>query len=281
MNLFLLGGIVAAAAALGVLLMYLLRRTGESDGFYEEIERGSGIFAFVGTAFAVLLAFVVLEAFENFDNARSSAETEATDVVELSRYADYFSPTDRTRLVATLVCYGRSVAHIEWTLMETGRRSPVVQAWVERFERQLRQVKVRGGARNSRESAAYFRLLETDSARTAARRERLTEAARPLPGPVWFFLILGASLTVGIALLFADRREPFIVQASLMAAACALVTSGLLLVWFLDHPYGFSSGNIKPDEMERLLPIVEHEHPNVRPPCNQTGEPVRSAHLAS
>jgi hypothetical protein len=31
--------------------------------------------------------------------------------------------------------------------------------------------------------------------RTEARRERLTEASRPLPGPVWFILLLGAVLT--------------------------------------------------------------------------------------
>ena len=271
MNIFLLAAIVIGVSALGVGLMYMVRRTGELDHFYREIEHGSGVFSFLGTAFAVLLAFVVLEAFQNFNDARSSAEDEATKVVELSRYAAYFPAADRNRLVGSLICYGRAVAKVEWRSMESGERSPVVQGWVERFEAGIRALRPEGDA----QSTAFLMIMEQDATRTEARRERLTEAARPLPGPVWFILLLGAVLTIWVALLFADRREAFPVQASLMAAVCALVTSGLLLVWFLDHPYGSSPGNIKPGEMNRLMPIVEHENPDVMPPCNAAGEPTR------
>jgi hypothetical protein len=64
------------------------------------------------------------------------------------------------------------------------------------------------------------------------------------------------------------------VQGSLIAAIAALVVSGLLLVWFLDHPYENRSGSIKPDEMERQLVIVEHEHRDVVPPCDAVGHPA-------
>ena len=74
-------------------------------------------------------------------------------------------------------------------------------------------------------------------------------------------------------MFFADRRESFIVQASLIAAITALVVSGLLLVWFLDHPYENSSGSIKPDEMERELAIVEHEHRMSRRRATRTAIP--------
>ena len=73
---------------------------------------------------------------------------------------------------------------------------------------------------------------------------------------------------------FTDRREHFIVQGSLIAAITALVVSGLLLVWFLDHPYENQSGSIKPDEMERQLVIVESEHRHVAVPCDEAGNPV-------
>jgi hypothetical protein len=81
-------------------------------------------------------------------------------------------------------------------------------------------------------------------------------------------------VTVGFAMFFADRREGFIVQGSLIAAIAALVVSGLLLVWFLDHPYENRSGSIKPDEMERQLVIVEAEHRDVAPPCDEDGQPA-------
>src|SRR4029450_10305417 len=71
------------------------------------------------------------------------------------------------------------------------------------------------------------------------------------------------------------RRESFLVQGSLVAAIAALVSAGLLLVWFLDHPYSDQSGSIRPTEMERQLEIVEHEQRNVVPPCDSAGERPR------
>jgi cytochrome c biogenesis protein CcdA len=146
----------------------------------------------------------------------------------------------------------------------------VVQVWVNRFQGGLKQLDPQTEA----QKAAFLKLLDQQDARTDARRTRLSEANRAIPAPVWFLLGLGAFVTVGFAMFFADRREHFIVQGSLIAAITALVVSGLLLVWFLDHPYENRSGSIKPDEMERQLVIVEQEHQDVAPPCDEAGNPV-------
>src|SRR3954447_10423163 len=95
MNLWLVGLIVAVAAAAAVGVMYQVRRRSSVDHFFIEIERSAGIFAFLGTAFAVILAFVVLAAFQSFNDAKSGAEQEATALVELSRTAQFFPPERR------------------------------------------------------------------------------------------------------------------------------------------------------------------------------------------
>jgi hypothetical protein len=269
-NLWLVAVIVAGAAAAAVGLMYLVRSRSTVDHFFIEIERGAGIFAFLGTAFAVILAFVVLAAFQSFNDAKSGAEEEATTLVQLSRTAEFFPAAQRDPMEGVLICYGRAVIHQEWPAMEKGQRSPVVQTWVNRFQDGLKQLHPHTPA----EEAAFLQLLEQQDKRTDARRARLSEANRALPAPVWFFLCLGAFVTIGFALFFADRREYFIVQGTLIAAITALVISGLLLVWFLDHPYENRNGSIKPDEMERQLVIVEDEHKNVARPCDEAGEPT-------
>jgi hypothetical protein len=269
-NLWLLALIVAVAAAAAVGVMYVVRRRSSVDHFFIEIERGAGIFAFLGTAFAVILAFVVLEAFGSFNDAKGGAEEEATTLLQLSRTAEFFPPAERGRIEGVLICYGRAVIHDEWPAMKEGSRSPVVQTWVNRFQGGLKQL----NPETPGEEAAFLQLLEQQDKRTDARRTRLSEANRALPAPVWFFLGLGAFITVGFALFFADRREHFIVQGSLIAAIAAMVVAGLLLVWFLDHPYENSSGSIKPDEMERQLVIIEGEQKNVAPPCDEDGHPA-------
>jgi hypothetical protein len=269
-NLWLLAMIVAGAAAAAVGLMYLVRSRSKVDHFFIEVERGAGVFAVLGTAFAVILAFVVLEAFQSFNDARTGAEQEASELVTLSRTAEFFPPAERDALEADLICYGRAVIHDEWPGLKDGRRSPLVQMWVVRFQGELKRL----NPESPEEEAAFLTLLDQVDTRTDARRARLTEANRDLPTPIWFFLGLGAAMTIGFALFFADRREHFIVQGSLIAAITVMVVSGLLLVWFLDHPYENRSGSIKPDEMERLLPIVEREHMGVVRPCDADGHPV-------
>lgn len=270
MNLWFLALIVAVCAAAAVGVMYLVRTRSKRDHFFIEIERGAGIFAFLGTAFAVILAFVVLAAFQSFNDAKSGAQDEATTVLQLSRTAEFFPPAERDPLEGVLICYGRAVINQEWPAMKDGDRSPVVQVWVNATQAGLKQLK----PRTESQKAAFLQILGQQDKRTDARRARLAEANRAIPAPVWFFLGLGAFITVGFAMFFADRRESFIVQASLIAAITALVVSGLLLVWFLDHPYENSSGSIKPDEMERELAIVEHEHRDVTPPCDEDGHPL-------
>jgi hypothetical protein len=268
-NLLLLTVIVTAVTTACVTLMFAVRRRARRDHFFVEVERGAGIFAFLGTAFAVLLAFVVLEAFGSFNDARTGAESEATSLVELSRTSEFFARADRERLAGRVICYARAVIHDEWPAMENGERSQLVQSWVERLGPALRKLDLR----TPNQEAAFLQLLEQEQIRVEARRARLSEATRALPAPVWFILGLGAALTIGFALLFADRRESFIVQGVLIAAVSALVTAGLLLVWFLDHPYADQSGSIRPTEMQRQLEIVEDEQREVTPPCNSAGEP--------
>jgi hypothetical protein len=270
-NLWLLALIVGVSAAIAIGVMYLIRRRSRVDHFFVEIERGAGVFAVIGTAFAVILAFVVLEAFGSFNDARTGAEQEASLLVQISRNAEFFPPDERDLLEGDLICYGRSVIYLEWPAMKEGLRSPVTQTWVVRFQGNLKQLSVE----NPKQEAAFLTLLDQADQRTDARRARLTEANRALPAPVWFFLAIGAVMTIGFALFFADRREHFIVQGFLIGAVTTLVVSGLLLVWFLDHPYQNQTGSIKPEEMQRLLPIIEAEHGDAPLPCDQHGNQNR------
>jgi hypothetical protein len=268
-NLLLLAAIVVGVAGLSVALMFVVhRRRAPGTRFFVEVEKGTGVFTFIGTAFAVLLAFVVLEAFASFNDARSGAESEATAVVELSRTSEFFAPVDRARFSGRLICYARAVIRDEWPAMANGTRSPVVQGWVRDLDHALRQIEIR----TPNQEAAFLQMLGEEETRVEGRRVRLSESFRVLPAPVWFILGLGAVLTIGFPLLFADRRESFLVDASLIASISALVTAGLLLVWFLDHPYANDAGSIKPTEMRMSLEIVEGEQPDLVPPCNAEGE---------
>ncbi len=269
--------IVIAVAAASVALLWAARRSPLNEPFAEEMAVHDRAFEFLGTLFAVLLAFVVIQAYTSYNDAKSGAEAEAEVVLEMSRTVEAFDPEAHERLEGFLVCYGRAVIHHGWPAMqETQEGSPVVSDWGTRFRKEV----LRLDAQSFIQRAAFRQLLQEQDRRIEGRRTRLAEAIRVVPLPLWLVLLLGAVLTIGWAILSASRRGSFLVQAVIVASVAAMVTSALLLVWFLDHPFVDESGSITPIEMEHTLEtIVEEEEDQavrVTPPCTPAGDPVPS-----
>jgi hypothetical protein len=75
-------------------------------------------------------------------------------------------------------------------------------------------------------------------------------------------------------LFFADSAERAIVQATMMGAVAMVLTSTLLLLWFLDHPYHSGGGGLRPVAMERTLQLLHQERSRISGiviPCDQHG----------
>src|SRR3954467_2518710 len=226
-----MAAIVAAAAGVSVVVLLVVRRAIRDEATLQELDRRvSTVFAFVGTAFAVLLAFVVLEAFNNYDQAREAADTEAVTVVQISRTADGFAPAQRNAFEGLLLCYARAVVHHDWPAMKNGDlSSEEADLWSLRMRRAMLHINTETDLRY----ISYFQLMEEQDNRTAARETREAQAGRNVPPPMWFVLILGALLTIAGAITFVDPRGSALVQGGLVASVAALATASLLLVVFL------------------------------------------------
>src|SRR5262245_23580961 len=164
------GVIVGACVVTCTLLVAVLRRQGR-DALLTDTTRGAGIYGVVGTSFAVLLAFVVLVAFESYNNARSSAETEADALLEEYRAAESFPSAHREQIQDLLYCYGLSVIHLDWDAMADGDRSPVTSAWSFALQAGLRDIPVH----REKEAVAFGNVLDLRDERVDARRARLVE----------------------------------------------------------------------------------------------------------
>jgi undecaprenyl pyrophosphate phosphatase UppP len=127
--------------------------------------------------------------------------------------------------------------------------------------------------RSATERSAFAHLLSLRDDRAAGRRERLSEADPVITSPIWLILGLGGIVAVLLGLVFSDRRERFLVQASLMAAFTTVVASGLILVWSLDDPYRDTTGSIRPVEMQRSIAIMQEHRPSLVLPCTSGGDP--------
>ena len=274
MSLILIAAIVVGVTVGMLGLLWAARRSPLNERFVGEVGEHNKAFDFIGTAFAVLLAFVTVQAYDNYNDAKSGAETEAQAVLELSRTAEAFNPEAHATLEGVLVCYGRAVIHYGWPAMrEEQEASPVVNDWGTAF----REAAIEARPRSFVQRASFRTLLEEQDERIQGRRSRLAEAIREVPPPLWVVLLLGAALTIGWVILSASRRGNFLVQAAVVASVAAMICSVLLLVYFLDHPFADEPGAISPIEMEHTLATIEEESHDqaveVFPPCNEEGDP--------
>ena len=270
MNIPLAALIIAGACTLTCGLLMVVHRYGRRDALLSDTTRGAGVYSVVGTSFAVLLAFVVLVAFESYNDARDGAEQEADAVLELSRTAGLF-PDKSREIREDLVCYGRAVISHDWPAMRDQERSPVVDHWSLDLQKAYEELQLGG----TKQEASFGNLLDLRDKRVDARRQRLTQATPIITTPVWFILGIGALLNIAFVFVFLDRRgESLLAHCILMASVTAVVAAGLLLVWFLDHPYEDADGSIKPIEMERTLSGLEQENPGLRPRCDADGAPL-------
>ena len=115
MNLGLTALVIAAVAAVSIAAMLGIRRyLAPSGGFFSDSDRAAGVFSVIGTAFAVLLAFVIFLAFESYSNARAEAGREAIAVGELFNTANLFPAAERRGLQGDLICYSRAASVDEW-----------------------------------------------------------------------------------------------------------------------------------------------------------------------
>lgn len=87
-------------------------------------------------------------------------------------------------------------------------------------------------------------------------------------------LIFGACVSVALNLGMADPREKLRVFGPMLAGLTAVIVSGLLVVYFLDHPYAQHLGGIQPAAMRHTLVMLKGLQPGLRPACTAGGRPV-------
>src|SRR6266516_2348332 len=94
--------------------------------------------------------------------------------------------------------------------------------------------------------------------RESARADRTHGAEGVIPTPLWIVLFLTAGVIFVFMLFFADSGERAIVQGTMMGSVAVVISSTLLLLWFLDHPYSNSVGGLRPAAMERTVGQLTH-----------------------
>jgi hypothetical protein len=219
---------IAVGASLGT--MWIVRRKTTLATLEAHKEVAGFIIAVVGALYSVLLAFVVAGVWDQFERAADIADQEAELAISLYRDAEVFTTSDEVR--SSLRAYAASVIDDEFPAMAHHQEeADATDVALADLFHSFRSIDPQGPGEEVFHGNALDRLDEL----TIARRERIAEASKSLPGPLWLVLVVGAVITVGFTLFLPVQNVR--AQALMVSSLAALAALLLFLVLSLDLPY--------------------------------------------
>lgn len=225
---------VVVPAALAAGLALLLRRRWSRGAQGEFKETGASLLTQTLAIYGLVLAFVIVNQYGDFNQTRQDVQTEALNIEDVYRAAQALDPQGRQAVSVAIGQYTRSVVDVEWPALSEGKASPQTSAAFSNLYAVLRD----NAPKDPAQLAEYGNALSYLHTAHDARHRRLDAASDTLPGLLGTFLLLGALASVASTLLLGMRTHQLVVPMSL----AALLGFTLLLSLTLDHPFTGDSG---------------------------------------
>jgi len=204
------------------------------------------IFATLGVTYAVLLSFIVIVTWQNFDEAHKNAAREANDIVSLYHDTRPLPAAFRSELKGNLVTYVQAIIEDEWPIMITGEQSARAQ------QAQDAIWGLYATYRPKTETQRIFFMESVDKLNEACelRRARLLEAHLAIHPVIYFVLIVGGLITIAFTVFFGTENfGPQIIMTSLLAAMIGIALSTVII---LDFPFT-GDVSVTPDVFKAVL----------------------------
>jgi hypothetical protein len=187
----------------------------------------------IGVVYAIVLGLAIAGVWEARSVAQDHVQAEAQALHEIHERVRVYPAGVRDRIRDDIDAYVGHVVSTEWKSMST--KGEMTERGDELLDTVRRDVTDYEPA-NDFEAQAYQPLLDQMAAADAARNSRADSTGETMPGVVWFGLIAGAVVTVGMVFALQIRRTAReLILAGLFSALIAFL---LFLVWDFDSPYG-------------------------------------------
>ncbi|MDP9016717.1 MAG: DUF4239 domain-containing protein [Candidatus Eremiobacteraeota bacterium] len=209
----------------------LMRRFVARDLLLRHNDVAGFVASLVGVIYAVLLSFVVIVVWQEYDAATSIAQKEANAVADLYHLSYGMPDPLAAHIRGDLSNYINVMVRKEWPLMQHGESSHeadlvghhILSHIIHFNPTSLAQAQIRDSG--LKQVQVFF----------DARRDRLSANETSLPRILWMTLVIGALVTIGFTFFFG--MESARLQVTMTAGLTLVIVAMFVLIIELDYPF--------------------------------------------
>ena len=220
-------GLMCATSAAGLVLVH----RGKRDGQLSHNDVAGPVITTVGTVLAVMLSFMVVVVWQEFDASAANVQHEASAVSDLYHLAPALPAPVRTKLQAAIRSYVQIVIDREWELMRSGQRSMQARNVSLSILGIVAGYEPKTASQVALQQEA-FELIKTFS---DYRRSRIFDNQESIPAALWVTMIFIGAVTIGSSYFFEVRN--FRAHLLMTLALAAVIGSIFVLIVEFDLPF--------------------------------------------
>ena len=210
--------------------LYIVRRLVPLDRLQKNHEVAGVTFGVLGAFYGLVLAFVIVAAWERFNQANTDSLEEATALESLYKLGAAFSEPMRTQLDSVVLRYTHRVIDEEWPRMADntyqGGKVGAHEMWTTVLAYHTA---------DSREQMLVDKSIDQLNIISQARSQRFLFYQDDLPSVVWTVIYLGCLMTIGFSYFFGSNV--FRAQVMMCGFFSILLGMTILAILELAHPY--------------------------------------------
>jgi hypothetical protein len=222
----------------GVGLLLLVRQFVHHSILKRHNDIAGFVFATVGVIYGVMLAFVVIIVWEQYNEANTIARNEAAQAYSLYRDLSIYPDQKEAKpAIVSLEVFSKAVVEKEYPLLRQMKweTKHVVSVDTEKkFLKLWEDIKTMA-PKTLQEVAMFNEILKDINTIGQEREKRLIISHDDLPGVIWITMVFGALVTIGFTSLFGNENpNGQIVITSLLSIVISLV---IFVVISLNFPF--------------------------------------------
>ena len=210
----------------------------------------SAIFNRAGAIHGIILAFVVIVLWQQYDKSYEDALKEGTEARELHRDLSLYPNQDQVQdALQSLAKFSHLVVADEYPALKQMKTSPVTEQAMNALWINILRI----NPQTPQEQILYSKIIRTLESLSKLRGQRLIQMESNLPPLIWGALMVGSLVTILFSIIFG--AEKLWLHALLASMFAVIIATTYFLIIELNYPF-MGGISVEPTSYKAMLETI-------------------------